>query len=214
MSWAIVAGSAIIGGAGLLSAYIYGESAKKAAATEAGAAEKGIEAVQEQFTGMQDILSPYVQAGNSALEQQQNLAGLGGPAAQQSAIQAISSGPEFQALTQQGENAILQQSAATGGLRGGNVQGALAQFRPQLLSSLINQQYGRLGGLTQIGQASAAGVGAAGMQTGTNVSNLLAAQGAATAGGQLAMGQAYSQVPQQFVQGGLVGYGLKNPGAF
>jgi hypothetical protein len=97
------------------------------------------------------------------------------------------------AMTQQGENAILQQGAATGGLRGGNVQGALAQFRPQALSSLINQQYGRLGGITQMGQASAAGVGAAGMQTGQSVAGLLGQQGSAVAGGILGAGQANAQ---------------------
>jgi hypothetical protein len=87
-------------------------------------------------------------------------------------------------------------------LRGGNIQGALAQFRPQLLSSLIEQQYGRLGGLTTMGQRSAAGVGAAGMETGTNVANLLAQQGAARAGGELGEAKAYGQLfnlPAQFL---------------
>jgi len=103
-------------------------------------------------------------------------------------FEAIQSGPQFQAMTQQGENAILQNASATGGLRGGNVQGALAQFRPQLLNQLIEQQYGRLGGLTSIGQNAAAGVGNAGMATGNSITNLLAQQGAAQAGG--ALGQA------------------------
>jgi hypothetical protein len=70
-------------------------------------------------------------------------------------------------------------------LRGGNVQGALAQFRPALLSSLINQQYERLGGLSSIGQNAAAGVGNAGMSTGTNIATLLGRQGQAQAGGIL-----------------------------
>ena len=34
---------------------------------------------------------------------------------------------------------------------------ALSQYRPQVLSGLINQQYQRLGGISQLGQASAAG---------------------------------------------------------
>ncbi|WP_449405980.1 hypothetical protein [Massilia phosphatilytica] len=36
--------------------------------------------------------------------------------------------PRFQALQQQGNDAILANASATGGLRGGNVQGALGQF--------------------------------------------------------------------------------------
>jgi hypothetical protein len=95
-------------------------------------------------------------------------------------------------LAQQGEEALLQRASATGGLRGGNIQGALAQFRPALLNQAIEQQYGRLGGMTSLGQQSAAGVGTAGMQTGTNVANLLAQQGAARAGGELGEAKAFS----------------------
>jgi hypothetical protein len=113
------------------------------------------------------------------------LLGLGAPGAQQQAIAALQASPQFQALQQQGENAILQNASATGGLRGGNVQAALAQFRPALLSSLIEQQYGRLGGLTAIGQNAAAGVGNAGMSTGANVATLLGRQGQAQSGGIL-----------------------------
>jgi hypothetical protein len=48
--------------------------------------------------------------------------------------------------------------------------------------------------MTTLGQRSAAGVGAAGMESGSNVSNLLAQQGAARAGGELAQAQAYGQL--------------------
>ena len=97
---------------------------------------------------------------------------------------------------------MLQRASATGGLRGGNIQGALAQFRPQMLNSLIEQQYGRLGGMTALGQQSAAGVGAAGQQTGVNVANLLGQQGAAQAGGQIAQGKAFASIPAS-IAGGL-----------
>ena len=100
------------------------------------------------------------------------------------------------------QEALLQRASATGGLRGGNIQGALAQFRPQLLSSLIEQQYGRLGGMTSLGQQSAVGVGNAGMQTGANVSRLLGEQGAAEAGGQIAQGRAFGAIPAG-IAGGL-----------
>jgi hypothetical protein len=59
------------------------------------------------------------------------------------------------------------------------------------LSSLIEQQYNRLGGIAASGQNAATGVGTAGMQTGTNISNLLAQQGAAQAGGTLAAAQTW-----------------------
>ena len=97
-------------------------------------------------------------------------------------------------MVQQGEEAMLQNAAATGGLRGGNLQGALAQYRPQVLSQLIEAQYGKLGGLSQMGQSAAAGQGAAGLSTGANISNLLAQQGAAQAGGALGSAAANQQM--------------------
>jgi len=173
-----------IGGA-LGGAFEGKESVSQASGAQQQAAQGGIDEQRRQFDAVQRLLQPYTQAGAGALAQQQALLGMGTPEAQQQAINALQSGPQFQALQQQGENAILQNASATGGLRGGNVQGALAQFRPALLSSLINQQYERLGGLSALGQNAAAGVGNAGMSTGTNIATLLGRQGQAQAGGIL-----------------------------
>jgi hypothetical protein len=172
----------------LTGAQAQADAASQAAQTQGTAAQAGIDEQKRQFDAYQQMLQPFVTAGTGALAGQQNLIGLGGAPAQQDAIDSIQSSPQFAALQQQGQNAILQNASATGGLRGGNVQGALAQFNPSLLSGLIDQQYQRLGGLTQAGQASAAGTGAAGLQSGSNIAQLLQQQGAATAGGQLAQG--------------------------
>jgi hypothetical protein len=168
------------------------ESVEDASQVQQQAAQGGIDEQRRQFDAIQKLLNPYVEAGTSALGGQQALLGLGAPGSQQQAIAALQGSPQFQALQQQGENAILQNASATGGLRGGNVQGALAQFRPALLSGLIDQQYSRLGGLTSIGQNAAAGVGNAGMSTGANISNLLGRQGQAQAGGILGQQSALS----------------------
>jgi hypothetical protein len=112
---------------------------------------------------------------------------------QQQAVSGFEANPLFQALARQGEEGILQNASATGGLRGGNVQGALAQFRPSLLNQFIEQQYGRLGGLATLGQNSAAGVGAAGVNAASSISDLLGQAGAARAGSALGQGKAFSQ---------------------
>jgi hypothetical protein len=182
----------IIGG--ITGATAAGQAAKDAAATQAGAAGQGIDEQRRQFDALVELMAPYVQAGTGAIGQQQALIGLSGPQAQQQAIAGFEQSPLFQAMTQQGENAILQNASATGGLRGGNVQAALSQFRPQALNALIEQQYGRLGGLAQLGQASAAGQGAQGMASASNIGNLFANQGAATAGGQIAQGNVGRQM--------------------
>jgi len=226
LSGAALAGIAA-GGATLISGFMQADSAQQASQTQAGMSQAGIDEQRRQFNEVQKLLQPYVQAGTTAiggmqpfaaagapaLQQQQALLGLAGPEAQRAAIEQISQSPEMQALTRQGEEAILQNASRTGGLRGGNVQAALAQFRPQLLSELINQQYGRLGGLTTLGantqqniaalgQGSAVGQASAGLQSSTNIANLLGQQGAALAGGQLAQGQAFGAIPSA-IAGGL-----------
>lgn len=182
---------------GVLGSLFTANQAKKDAANSANAAvaqgnQAAIEEQRRQFDAIQALLKPYVQAGTGALTAQQNLIGLGGPQAQQDAIAALQQGPQFQSMLQQGENSILQNAAATGGLRGGNTQAALAQFSPQLLSELINQQYNKLGGLTSLGQNSAVGQGNAGIQTGQNIASLLQSTGNAQAAAALAKGQANS----------------------
>lgn len=201
LSGAALAGIAV-GGATLVSGMAQADAAESAAAAQAGSAQAGIEEQRRQFDAVQKLLAPYVSAGTPALEAQQAILGLKGPEAERAAIERISGGETFQALAKQGEEAMLQRASATGGLRGGNIQGALAQFRPQLLSSLIEQQYGRLGGMTALGQQSAAGVGTAGLQTGANVANLLGQQGAAIAGGEIAQGKAFGAIPAA-ISGGL-----------
>ena len=226
LSGAALAGIAVAG-ATLVSGYMQGEAAKDAASTQAQSSDAGIAEQRRQFDKVQELLKPYVEAGTGAIEglapfaaagvpalqAQQALLGLAGPEAQRQAIQQLSTSPQMQALVEQGENALLQHASATGGLRGGNVQAALAQFRPQLLSELIGQQYSRLGGLTalgqettsnlaRLGQASAAGTGAASQESGANIASLLAQQGAAQAGAQIAQGKAFASIPAA-ISGGL-----------
>lgn len=178
---------------GITGAKQAGKAAESAGATQAAAAERGIEEQRRQFDALIELMAPYVGAGKGALGQQQALIGLQGAEAQQQAVGGFEQSPLFRAITRQGEEAILQQASATGGLRGGNVQAALAQFRPQVLNALIEQQYNRLGGLSALGQASAAGQASQGMESASNIANLLANQGAAIAGGQLARGNVARQ---------------------
>lgn len=221
MSWGMVAvaGATLVGG--VMNANSSKKAANQAADAQREASQLGIEENRRQYDlSRQDmltaqdqfrqLLSPYVNAGGAALTGQQNLLGLNGAGAQDVAYREIASSPAFQAITQQGEDAILANASATGGLRGGNVQGALAQFRPNVLAQLIDQQYSRLGGLATMGQNSAVGVGTAGLNTGgmlaqlggqnaMNISNLLGQQGAASAGAALAAGRARNEMTNSAV---------------
>lgn len=185
--------AAVVGSTVAVGAYSANQQKKAASGAQKAqtrAADAQIEESRRQFDEIRKLLQPYVSAGEGALGQQQNLIGLGGADAQRSAIQALQGSPQFQALTQSGENAILQNASATGGLRGGNVQAALAQFRPQILSSMIESQFSKLGGLASMGQNAAVGVGNAGMASTGQINQALGDIGSAQAGAALARGQA------------------------
>jgi hypothetical protein len=193
----------IAGGSALVGSAMQSRAAGKAAQAQQAGAQAGIDEQRRQFDEIRRLLEPYVAAGQPALQAQQAMLGLQGQEAQQQAIQGIEQSPLLQALTRQGEEAMLQNAAATGGLRGGNLQAALAQFRPAMLQQALDQQYARLGGMTSLGQQSAVGVGNAGMATGANVAGLLGQQAAAQAGG--AVGRAGAFAPLFNLPGQLAG---------
>lgn len=213
------ASTAVSVGGSILGSRSKAKAAKSAAQADIRAQELAIEEQRRQFDETVELLRPFVETGQEAMyglqpyaepglyamEQQAAIAGLMGPEAQAAQIAQIESDPLFQAQVRQGEEAILQQASATGGLRGGNIQGALAQFRPQMLTEQINQQYGRLGGFTalgqgtqldlaRLGQASATGQAQVGQAASANIQQALANQGAAQAGYRTARGQAQSDM--------------------
>ena len=191
--------TAVVGSA-VVSGYVANRSADKAADAQTQSSEAGIAEQRRQFDAVQELLSPYVSRGERASDMQRDLVGLSGPQAQRRIIKMLENSPELRALTRQGEEAILQNASATGGLRGGNVQAALAQFRPQMLSQLIDSQFGKLQQISGLGQASAAGQAAVAQNTGNAISNLLTQQGQARAGAALAQGQAVSGVADSIGQ--------------
>jgi hypothetical protein len=176
----------------------------------------GFGAYQAAGLGAVPTLERYAAAGVPALEEQQAIAGLLGPERQRQAIAKIEQGAGYQAQAQAGEEAILQRASVTGGLRGGNIQAALGQYRPALLQSAIEQEYGRLGGLTALGgtvaqslatsgqgatefltragQAAAAGTAAGGERSATAIGNIYGAQGQA---GQLSATNIANLLSQQ-----------------
>lgn len=185
---AAVGTAAVVGG--VASSAMSGKAAGKAADAQADASEASIAEQRRQFDAMQELLKPYVDAGKQGLGAQQNLIGLNGAAAQQSAIDQIKQGPAYTSAMQSGANLITQNAAATGGLRGGNTQDALGRYGGDLLTNLVQNQFTNLGGLTSLGQNAAAQTGNAGMQSANSISNALTQGGAAQAGGYIAQGNA------------------------
>ena len=137
----------------------------------------------QQFNSMQEA---------QAFADANKTGGVSAADAQRNAISGIANGEQFKALTQQGEYGLMANAAATGGLRGGDTQGALAQFRPQMLQGLIDRQLASLGGIASNGQQAAGNTGIAAQNTGQQVNSSLGNIGQAQAGGALGQAQAWN----------------------
>ena len=224
----ILAGSTL-GAVGMgVSSAIGAGAAGRAANAQVQASQIAADEQKYQFDQIQNILAPFVSGGGSAMTKLLSLLGVPGSnmvslpipggktmqlpvpmtqaqtdQSQQASYDQIRNSPAYQSLISEGTNAMLQNGAATGGLRGGGVQEEMARFRPQVLASLIQQQMAGLGGMAQLGQASAAQTGAAGIQTGQGVANSILAGGQATAQGILGQAQAIGGG----ISGGLGGIG-------
>jgi hypothetical protein len=101
-------------------------------------------------------LQPFADSGVSAALGINGLLGLEGADAQATALAQLQNSPLFASLFGNGQEAVLQSAAATGGLRGGNVQRSLADFGSDLFAQIIQQQMQNLTGVADRG-ANAAG---------------------------------------------------------
>lgn len=164
-------------------------AAKNASQAQQQASQQGMEEQRRQFDALQALMKPYVDSGKGALTGQNDLLGLNGFDKQQGAIGNIENSPFFKSQYQQAENALLQNASATGGLRGGNTQEALADNRANLLFGNVQQQLQNLSGVASNGQSAAAGLGGQGLQFGQNIAQGYGDIGQAQAGYQLAKGQ-------------------------
>lgn len=106
--------------------------------------------------------------------------------AQQTAITGLQNSPYYQSLYRNGQNAILANGSATGGLRGGNINASLANFGADTLAQTIQTQLSNLGGISGQGANTGSTLGTLGSNTANNVSGLLTSNGQAQAGGILA----------------------------
>lgn len=132
--------------------------------------------------GARRDLAPFMTGGTSGT------AAVDGASAQAEAIAQLEASPYFQSLIRNGEQGILQNASATGGLRGGNVQRGLADFRSDALVQTINDQLTRLGGLSGAGLSAANSAGQFGAGAAGNMSNILGQQGQVRSGGLLTRG--------------------------
>lgn len=109
---------------------------------------------------------------------------------QQGAIDKLKASPLYQSLFSNGENTLLANASATGGLRGGNTNRGLADFGRDTLSAVIQNQLQNLTGVAAAGQNAAAQTGTFGANSANNISNLLSGSGKAQSTAALQSGAA------------------------
>src|SRR5436190_12435694 len=114
------------------------KASKKAAKAQIAGMEKGIEEQRRQFDVTSGYFEPYRQQGQQALGQYGDLLGTGGGAAQQAAIEQLRQSPFYQSLYRNGEESVLQNASATGGLRGGNTERSLYELGEDTLARTLD----------------------------------------------------------------------------
>jgi hypothetical protein len=176
------------------------KAAQRAAGVQAEAGFAGIEEQRRQFDITQGNLQPFQEAGVGALGQQQALLGLSGQEAQQAAFSGLEESAGQRFLRDRQQKALLRNSAAIGGLGGGNVRTALQEQSVGFAQQDIQNQFGRLGQLAGQGQQAVTTGGQLGGQAASNIANLQSNVGAAQASGILAPAQQEAAFTNQLLQ--------------
>lgn len=195
----------------LLSGIFGGKGAKAATKAQTQALQQAMAQQQAQFQQTRADNLPFLEGGQKGFASILDLLGVNGTDPQGAAIASLKASPGFTSLYNTGADTILQNAAATGGLRGGNTQNSLANFGSGLLASTIERQLANLGGIANIGAGTAGNLGSLGQSNANSISSLLEAQGNAKAGGSLMQGAIMGRTFND-IAGQIQGYGQKKWG--
>lgn len=157
---------------------------------------------QDWMDYLKQQYEPFSEVATEALGLQRSLSGLGGEEEKQAMLAGIESDPFYQAKLKAGEESILRQQSATGGLRSGSTQSALASQNQMLLGSEIDKRYNQFAGLSGQGMQGSQALSGFGGQTLGEMTGTLGSM----ASGQLAAGAQASQRGQGLMSmaGGLL----------
>ena len=190
---------------------LFGGGSQKKAVAQATAAQtaalnRAIDIGNQQFQQTRSDYMPYTQAGTAAIGDLSALLGLGGLGGvsetgatqagrdrQAEAIAQLQQGPLYQSLYRNGEEALLQNAAATGGIRGGNMQRGLADFGSDVLSNVYQNTLSNLGNVAGLGLGATGSVASFGANNANNAAGLTTQIGQAQANNYLARGRINAQ---------------------
>lgn len=157
----------------LLSGYqtgLHKGGAGKAASAQSDATNRGIDLQRDQWQTTMSNLSPYMAAGQPALQQLQSLSTLQG---QNDALNGYYGSSQFSNLANQARYQQLASAEATGGLGSTATANGLAALAPQLGQNWLSNQMQNQSNLLGIGMNAAAGQASAGQSYANNTQQLL-----------------------------------------
>lgn len=134
------------------------KASKKAAQLQYDAAMAGVKETGRQFDVTRQDYAPYQALGTGATSHYGDLLGLNGGDAQGAEIAALRESPFYKSLYSNGENAVLANASATGGLRGGDTKHSLYSLGEDTLTRAIMQQLGNYGQAIGFGEGATGAV--------------------------------------------------------
>lgn len=179
---------------GLLGAGSAKKGSRKAEAAQLEFLNRALGLQEQQHTQDRADFAPFREAGVDATGRISDFLGLHGAPEQQTAIDELIASPWYQTLLRNGEEAVVQNASATGGLRGGNTQRSLADFRADTLATSIDRMLQQLFGVSGQGVGATTAGSAAGRDTTNAQSAILGQQGQVRAGGLLTRAGINSQM--------------------
>jgi len=148
--------AAAVGGGALLGAAANAWSANKSAGAAKAAGRNATEEQARQFNITQDNLQPWLEAGSSALGQQQRVL--------QGDYSGFLNSPDYLAARDLGTKQLDAGATAQGNLWGGGADADRIQFGQQLATQNLGNYWNKLAGLSGTGQQTANQLGAYGQQ--------------------------------------------------
>jgi hypothetical protein len=210
-------GAAIGGVAAIGGALIGADASRHAANTQADAAKNATDAQLQMFNQNKADLAPWAQGGRTANTELMRLLGLGGPAGsfdpnaqlvRPFGMQDFQQDPGYQFRLQQGENALVNQASALGGVNSGRTLKDLTTFGQRMGS----QEYGNAFNRYQLQNQNIYNRLSAMSGSGENAAGMTANLGAnaAALGGQFGLQGANAQAAgiigqNNAIQGGIQG---------
>lgn len=163
---------------------LFGGGAERDAANAQVAGEQqAIDESRRQFDLNRQDFAPQIEAGNLGREELLNLLGLRGVAGEQSAIDRFTESPGQKFLQDRAERSALRNSAATGGLGGGNIRRELQEQAIGFGQQFLGERKNRLAGVAGGGANAVANQAGFGTQLSGQISQGFANQGNARATG-------------------------------